>query len=365
MVRILAIEDERHILENIIETLEIEGFEVEGASGGREGVEVAHQYQPDLILCDIMMPEFDGYSVLMTLRSDPTTATIPFVFLTALVARHAMRHGMELGADDYLTKPFTPDELLGAVRSRLEKHAVLTRQYEEKLSRLRDNIMYALPHELRTPLAGLLGCADFMIMDYQNIAGENLLNLAEVMLRSATRLQHVIENYLLYAQIEIFSTDPERIAALRREQMDYPHALIMEVAQAQAQTAERGQDLQLDLNSGSIGISHDNLNKIASELINNAFKFSNPGTPIVVRSYENGRGHYTLSIEDQGRGMSQEELESVGAYMQFNRKLYEQQGLGLGLIISRRLVELHGGAFEIDTLPDQGTTVYAHFPMTR
>src|SRR5688572_32163520 len=121
MTRILVIEDENAILENVMEILEMEGFKVSGAKNGREGVQTAFQVQPDLIICDIMMPELDGYQVFMELQSDPATSMTPFIFLTAKADYKDFRHGMELGADDYLTKPFVPAQLLNAIRTRLER----------------------------------------------------------------------------------------------------------------------------------------------------------------------------------------------------------------------------------------------------
>ncbi|MBN1965567.1 MAG: response regulator, partial [Anaerolineae bacterium] len=106
MTRVLVIEDEEPIRENIIEILEMEEFEAVGAANGLLGVEAAQENPPDLIICDITMPGLDGYEVLLQLRQDTATASIPFVFLTARADRSFMRHGMELGADDYLTKPF-------------------------------------------------------------------------------------------------------------------------------------------------------------------------------------------------------------------------------------------------------------------
>jgi EAL domain-containing protein (putative c-di-GMP-specific phosphodiesterase class I) len=121
MAKILVIENEMLVRENLLELLEAESFVVIPAANGREGVEMAIAQQPDLILCDIMMPELDGYQVLKALRQHPLTTTIPFIFLTAKVAKADFRQGMELGADDYLTKPFTRQELLGAIASRLAK----------------------------------------------------------------------------------------------------------------------------------------------------------------------------------------------------------------------------------------------------
>lgn len=121
MTKILVIEDETNIRENIVDLLESEEFEAVSAPNGNIGVQVAKAEHPDLILCDVMMPELDGYGVLMELRADPDTALIPFIFLTAKADRNDLRQGMNLGADDYLTKPCTPDELLNAIASRLSR----------------------------------------------------------------------------------------------------------------------------------------------------------------------------------------------------------------------------------------------------
>ncbi|MBD2518996.1 EAL domain-containing response regulator [Nostoc sp. FACHB-973] len=127
MTKILIIEDEESVRENILDLLEAENFETIAAPNGRIGVNLAISEVPDLILCDMMMPELDGYGVLTALRQDPTTATIPFIFLTAKSAKSDFRRGMDLGADDYVTKPFTRAELLSAIMNRLEKHATLKR----------------------------------------------------------------------------------------------------------------------------------------------------------------------------------------------------------------------------------------------
>jgi signal transduction histidine kinase/DNA-binding response OmpR family regulator len=130
--KILVIEDERLLREDILETLECLGFEAIGVENGIVGVQAAQQQKPDLIICDIMMPELDGYGVLETLSQDPETATIPFVFLSAKADKSDLRKGMTLGADDYITKPFTIKELKEAIAIRLEKKAARNR-VEEKL----------------------------------------------------------------------------------------------------------------------------------------------------------------------------------------------------------------------------------------
>lgn len=123
MEKILVIEDETTTRNIFLECLDAEGFATFSAENGRIGLQQAQEQLPDLVICDILMPELDGYAVLTTLRQDPITALIPFIFLTAKATRAELRRGMELGADDYLTKPLTAEELLRAIVVLLEKQA--------------------------------------------------------------------------------------------------------------------------------------------------------------------------------------------------------------------------------------------------
>ncbi|MEM7725327.1 MAG: EAL domain-containing response regulator [Cyanobacteria bacterium P01_A01_bin.45] len=125
MAKILLIEDEAPVRENLSELLESEGFEIIAAPDGQVGIDLAIAHIPDLIICDLMMPNIDGYGVLNRLRNEPSTVAIPLIFLTAKASRSDFRQGMDLGADDYLTKPFTRAELLSAIISRLDKQETL------------------------------------------------------------------------------------------------------------------------------------------------------------------------------------------------------------------------------------------------
>ncbi|WP_127127448.1 response regulator [Pseudoflavitalea rhizosphaerae] len=127
---ILVIDDNTDIRENIAEILELAGYNVVVAENGKRGVELAIDSHPDLIICDIMMPELDGYGVLHLLRMKPETAGVPFIFLTAKIERGDWRKGMEMGADDYITKPFENIDLLRAVEARLKKLEIVQAKYE-------------------------------------------------------------------------------------------------------------------------------------------------------------------------------------------------------------------------------------------
>ena len=134
--KVLIIEDNDDIRENVIEILELAGYTVASANNGKVGVDLAFQDIPDIILCDIMMPEMDGYGVLYMLSKRPETIAIPFIFLTAKAEHFDRRKGMEMGADDYLTKPFDDMELLNAIESRLKKKEGQQAFYSKSLDRL-------------------------------------------------------------------------------------------------------------------------------------------------------------------------------------------------------------------------------------
>jgi signal transduction histidine kinase len=360
--KILVIEDETTVLQNTLEILSMEGFEAQGVDNGQAGIETAQAYTPDLIICDIMMPGIDGYTVLEELRKSPPTSVTPFVFLTARTDRRDQRYGMNLGADDYLTKPFTVSELLECVHARLDRSESHSGASEKKLDTLRHNIILSMPHEMRTPLTSILGFSDLLKMDAAAMESEQVLQMAELINAAAVRLQHLIENYLAYAQIEVFQRDPERLISLKKAHTDQVDALIESQSYTTVAAFSRAADLYIQVDAADVKMTHDLLKKIIEELVSNACKFSQAGTPVEVSGRANGQ-NYTLRVRDHGRGMKADQIAQVGAYMQFDREIWEQQGSGLGLIISKRLAELHDGQLTIESVPDKGTTVTVSLPL--
>lgn len=140
MKRVLVIEDDLIIRQSIQKFLESDGMETKGAANGESGLQLLESYAPDLVICDIMMPGITGYEVLQQVRSNPATASIPFIFLTAKVQRADLRHGMELGADDFVTKPFTRNELLAAVLARFRKQSAVTQPYVNAMRQAAENL---------------------------------------------------------------------------------------------------------------------------------------------------------------------------------------------------------------------------------
>ncbi|MGB3207944.1 MAG: response regulator [Crinalium sp.] len=140
MNKILVIEDENIIRDIIVDILNAENFQTFDADNGETGIQLALQHLPDLIVCDVMMPKMSGHDVLQTLRKNPVTATIPFIFITAKADHDSIREGMELGADDYLTKPFNNKQLIGAIATRLKNKAIVNEHIQQQIDELRYNL---------------------------------------------------------------------------------------------------------------------------------------------------------------------------------------------------------------------------------
>jgi len=361
MKKILVIDDEEWLREMVHMALREKGFDVVEAENGAVGIEVARRELPDLILCDVNMEKVDGYLALAALRNEPTTAAIPFILMTGLADNAGMRHGMELGADDYLPKPFAIEALYAAVDARLKKAQALRQHAEKKLTDLRDNLSMMLPHELRTPLNGIVAYGQMLAADAATLSPAEITDMGQVIYESGRRLERLVENFLIYAQIELLGAEPQKIAVLREKQTTFPARLIEERARAKAEEAKRADDLVLELTELPVPISEDYLAKIVEELVQNAFKFSEAGRPVRVALSALPNG-VALSVSDRGRGFSTEHITKVGAYMQFDRKMQEQQGLGLGLTIAKRLTELHGGTLTIQSERGSTTTVSVKFP---
>lgn len=361
MLRIAVIDDDLAVLDNILDTLEAEGFDAKGATSGLEGITMIKQYQPHLVISDIMLPDINGYEILRELGKSPETSNVPFIFVTAKTDRDSLRLGMELGADDFITKPFTSDELLTAINTRISKFRAVEEMHESTIKLLQKNISYALPHELRTPLMNILGYSQLILDEYDELDKDLILEWIRQIAKGGKRLERVVENYLVFIQLETLA-NPEQLALLRNNIVGDVKSIISDEAQKISMKRERENDLVLDVENIALRIANSDLRKIIAELVDNAFKFSVAETPVMVEAHRQDNS-YMIQITDHGRGMSPDQLNVMNAFIQFDRDFYEQQGLGLGFIIARKLIDLHQGDLSIKSELGKGTTLTIRFAL--
>lgn len=367
--KILVIEDSRDLREDVVEMLLLEGYQAFGAENGVIGVERAHDEHPDLIVCDIMMPELDGFGVLQELRGVPTTARIPFIFLTAKTERIDMRNGMVLGADDFLTKPFVIEELLASIDTQLKKRQELNLAATARMEQLRKNIITALPHEFRTPLNTVIGFSDMMLMEAGRLKPDQVADWAIHINGAAHRLHRLIENYVYYVRLQVALDSAQDAELTNVETISGVKSLTEIAAMKIAQQYERSDDLIMEIEDADyVQIGYSEFTKVIEEIIENGFKFSEPDPknrvpkPVTVTGKLNTElNRYELQVHDKGRGMTADQIKSIGAFTQFERWLYEQQGMGLGLAIVKLLMQLNKGQLDIQSVHEQETTVTISF----
>jgi two-component system, sensor histidine kinase and response regulator len=361
MYKILVIEDEFPVCSNILKILEFEHLDAIGAEDGETGLALAKEHLPDLIICDIMMPGLDGYGVRNALFKTPETANIPFIFLTAKADKADIRLGMTLGADDYLTKPFSRDELLEAVFVRLDKQAALQRQMQEKMDQFRCHITTSLPTELLMPLNQIQSFLE-KLLDKDIFAQPVDESMVQEAYAASQHLERQLQNFLLYALLETTAQDADKMEAIRGCCTIETKNILTETALGIARQYGREADLKLDLEEVTVSVLEANLAKMAEELIDNAFKFSSLGTTVLVKSGIN-QSQFVLDVFDQGAGLTQPQIAELGAYVRFAPKLNGRGGSGLGLSITKYLAELHDGKLVIESIPATWTTARIILPV--
>jgi len=359
MAKILVIEDDPEVTENIVEILELENHSIDTASNGLIGIEALSKSNPDIIICDVTMPEKNGYEVLQYVRSNPHTFSIPFIFLTAKSEKNDYRRGMELGADDYITKPFDYNDIINSINARLEFKKKTFDFYDRQLENIRLNITTSIPHELRTPLNTILGFTQILRSGFKEMEEIELQTIFDNIHDAGMRLLRLIVNYIYYTKL---ITNELEETVQENHYLSVTDDMIFNLCNNIADIYHRRNDLNINIGVIKGKLADEHFLKIIEELIHNGFKFSPRDTKVelTVRVFEN---NLIIEVFNIGRGMSQTEIKSIGAFQQFNRKEFEQQGLGLGLAIVKKITEIYNGNFAIESEPEQFTKVKISFPL--
>jgi len=369
MTKILVIDDEEALLEELCENLLFEGFEVVSSSDSLQGVQLAQQHRPDLILCDIMMPNLDGYGVLLELRSNPTTAGIPFIFLTARVARQDWRKGMQLGADDYLTKPFLHTELLEAINTQLEKHAVRHRELaehvaaleaaltkEQELRLLKSRFVAMASHEFRNPLTTIMS-SNNLLRDYgDRMSPERRIIHMERIEGAVNQMLYMLDDMLVIGRVET--------GMLNLNQSEFSLAeLSNTIVEELRQMYPDSHQLIFECYYDSMVFADQKLIRyVIVNLLTNALKYSPDGGDVVLRL---AREHEQILIQVEDRGIGVPEQDKAALFGAFHRasNVGEIEGTGLGLTIVKQAVELHHGSISFESQVGLGTVFTVALPI--
>jgi two-component system sensor histidine kinase/response regulator len=340
-----------------------------GAEDGLAGAESAFHILPDLIICDITMPRLDGHGVLLQLRANQATADIPFIFVTARASYEDIRTGMDLGADDYISKPFTRQELLRAVRTRLEKKATLEHKQQEEVNQwqqafeqereqrlLKSKLVAMFSHDFRNPLTTILS-SNSLLRDYADRLDEKrrlvYFNRVEAGVR---QLLQMLDDMLVVAQMENGTLD------FKPELLDigkFVETIVEEFRAIHNETYHIVYDNQLP---DAVLTDPRLLRQIAANLISNAIKYSPQGSEVRVL-LEQHEKYCVLTVQDQGIGIPEEDQARLFNAFQRASNVGAVRGTGLGLAIVKRAVDLHGGSIDLESQIGVGTTITVRLPL--
>ncbi len=363
MAKVLVIEDEESVRFNILELLEAEGFDAVGAAGGQQGVALALALKPDLILCDVMMADLDGYGVLEQLRTRPDTSMIPLIFVTAKTARSDLRQGMNLGADDYLTKPFSHRELLEAVKVRIRRHHQVTKlqqqlQALQRLNILKDDLISSVSHDMRSPLMTMKLAIEMLQIKPDSPQREHYLNILK---QECLRETELVDNLLELQQLE------DQGERLQPESIDVV-TLLGELAQRfqlRADSAQQRLALRVAEDLPPLWSNRQKLERLLAELVNNACKYTPEGGTIELVAQTVGLGKPRLSLQVRNSAPIPPQalprlFEKFYRVPEGDRR--KQGGSGLGLALVQRLVRLLQGKISV-TSNETWTTFTVELPL--
>jgi signal transduction histidine kinase len=311
-----------------------------------------------------MMPQMDGYDFYAAVRACPDWMAIPFIFLTARAEKSDVLLGKDLGAEDYITKPFNLQELITAIRARLRRARAIREVTEAEFDHLKQQIINALGHELRTPLTAVLGYTDLALEDAASLTPEALQEYLTAIKAGADRLVRLAENFMMLVRLDSgqAAKEFELLAQVRR---DLGAIVERTVRQYEPRAATRGVTLRSKVSSGlpPVRLCEPFFVDALERLIDNGVKFSLGANKCVTVSAGLAGEWIEIAVSDEGIGIPLEEIPHLfERFRQIGREKTEQQGTGLGLAIACELIRLHGGEIVVKSQPNVGSTFTIRLP---
>jgi two-component system, sensor histidine kinase and response regulator len=367
--RILVVEDHDLLLLAIRDILEVEGYEVATASDGIDALERMKTFVPELIIADISMPRMDGFRFFEEIRTHPEWIPIPFVFLTARAEREDRLRGKALGAEDYIVKPFDPQELVVVVNSRIGRAQAIREATEGGFEELKRQIITLLGHELRTPLTSVYGYTELALEEAANLPPGDFQHFLSGIKKGADRLTRLVEDLLLVVRLDTGEIEHE-LELLGAVQEDVADQIRRIVKIKETSVTERGGTLELEVppQLPPVYIHDYFLADTLERLIDNGIKFSPKDRRRVRVSATASDEYVSISVRDWGVGIPPDQVAHLfERFRQINRDKLEQQGTGLGLVIAQALTTSMGGHITVESVQgqDSGSTFTVHLPAAR
>jgi len=367
--QVLIVDDNENLRVVIAEILKSDGYGVITADNAEQAQTFLTNAPPDIIICDIMMPDTDGYQLYSQVKQNPKWASVPFIFLSALSEPAQIRTGKALGVDDYLTKPFDATELLAVIEGKLCSARVREKHIQTSLEISNRRVIHTLSHEFRTPLVSINTGTELLLEQQEDLDADSVRQLLESVYRGGQRLQRLVDDFMLLQQID------SGFAEVLRNRLKKPFSLlaIAETAISVFQETIFESDTGAEIRLVNIDEANDidyqievydiHIINVIQRLLSNARKFAGADKPINVEVGQD-EDQVWFSVIDKGPGLPDGVVkEALILFRQIEREKYEQQGCGLGLTIANYFIELNSGKLEfIPFVNNSGLEVKVTFP---
>jgi len=333
--KILIIEDDVDILENLGSILEFNNFKTILAKDGEDGINKAIKENPDLILCDIMMPKIDGYGVLDEIRKTIYLSNTPFIFLTAKSNIGDKRDGMNKGADDYITKPFKVSDIVDAVNARLKRIYISKKDVETGIHIFEEKINKITSQEINSPLNAILGFSEIISNYYDDLSKPEIVEYSQLIYNAGKKLNNTFKKRILFTDLLHIQ---QKNYKLDVQNFKFNHIFVEGIIMKTVLEAQREDDLEIDIEEFEIQVSKEMFSAAVLELVENAVKFSKKGSLIKIYAYNFEKKHFIV-IEDNGVGFNLPEDGEIKPFSKFSQDTISSEGSGLGLFISKTIIE--------------------------
>ncbi len=357
---VLVVDDDQTLLASLVDILRLSGYHVLVATDGSQGLEVLEDQTSDLIVSDIAMPVMDGYQFYEAVRSNPEWTRIPFIFLTARGDQKDIRLGYSLGADQYLTKPFEPEDLLVAIESRLRRATEVQAAATKEVAQTREQLAALFKSELQAPLNSMYGHISmleeghrFMTDDVMDRVLRNARNGTEYLIK-------VVEDMMLLAQIDggLIKLEVERY------RKPTPLGPLLENVANELRPRADAKEISITYAPANFSVlgMPSYVQAILTRLIENAIKFGPHSGHVEVKAEQKGDA-VAIVVQDDGNGLEPELLANLfDPRARIDSEGSGIQHVGLGLAIAKGLVAAHGGDIQVENLPGKGVTFTVALP---
>lgn len=362
---ILIVDDVPKNIELLGNVLSNEGYDISIAENGREALETLEDLLPDLILLDVMMPEMNGHEACKKLKAEDRTKDIPVIFLTAKTETEDIVEGFELGAVDYVTKPFNSTELLARVRTHLALKQARDKERNyikklEKLNKEKNELLGMAAHDLRNPISAVKMSTSLMLTMFNRNLTEEQIELLNETQDITGYMLNILNDLLDITAIEAGKLN------LKLEKQDYGEFLkhTVKVNKFLADNKKMSLELKIDENIPFMNFDKSKLNQVLNNLISNAIKFSYPERKVTVEAIKDN-GTIITSVIDEGQGIPPEDLPKLFKEFQKTsvRATGDESSTGLGLAITRKIVEGHGGKISVESEVGKGSRFFFTMPV--